>query len=40
MMLEGICNKPGKDFYAWRKSLSFIYKQREVKKAFRQGMAL
>ena len=32
-----VCNKLGNDFYAWRKNLSFIYKQWEVKKSFQAG---
>ena len=37
MMLESVCNKPVKDFYAWRKNLSFIYKQWELKESFQAG---
>ena len=36
-MLEDMGNKFVKDFYAWRKNLSFISRQWEVKTSFQAG---
>lgn len=36
-MLQSIYNKFVKDFYAWRKNLSFIYKQWEGEKNVQAG---